>query len=59
MMMNPLGKGIEMVGIGETLPSIVGIDLEKGSRLERLQILLSVSGIVGLLKHLENVHNPL
>ena len=48
-----------MVGIGETLPSIIGTDSEKWSRLERLQILLSVSGIVGLLKYLENVFDSL
>ena len=58
-MMNPLWKGIEMVGLHETLPSIVGTDSEKWSRLERLQILLSVSGIVGLLKYLENVSEAL
>ena len=48
-----------MVGFGESFPSIIDAGGDRASQVERLQILLSVSGIVGLLKYLEQIFEAL
>ena len=48
-----------MVGFGKAFPSIIEASGERASQIERLQILLSVSGIVGLLKYLEQIFEAL